>query len=251
MIVCIIQARLGSSRLPMKAMKKIGNKFMFEHLLDRIRDSQHIDEVIIATSDKGKDDVLARYCEMKNYKISRGSEQDLLSRFVKAIDDFKLKPDAIVRLTADCPLHHFQVVDYCIEEFGKRKVDYFSNSNSAPVLEDGCDTEVFTHEALLAAFEKATLPSDREHVTPYIKNSGNFVCGYHKFHPEWQFKLSVDNENDLRTVTEIFNYFHPTDTFSVDQIIECLKLHPEFLLHNKSSIINEGYSISLKKEQNL
>lgn len=248
MNLAIIQARMGSTRFPGKVLKKIKDKTLLQHLLERIEKSKKIDELIVATTTTKIDNQIENFCNEKKIKCFRGSENDVLDRFYKAVLFFNRTPETILRVTADCPLHHSEVIDFCVSEFYKQKTDYFSNSNQLPILEDGCDTEVFTFSALETAWKEAKKKSEREHVTPYIKNSEKFKCIYKKFHPDYNFKLSVDNENDFKTVSEIFNYFYPNEFFTINDIVMLLKRHPEILMHNKSSIINEGYKKSLEND---
>ena len=249
MKLCIVQARMSSTRFPGKVLKEINHKTMLELLLFRISGSVMIDELIVVISKNKSDDVLAEYLSKKKVKYFRGSEEDVLDRFYQAVRYFEMTPDCIIRLTADCPLHHAEVVDFAVSEFYKSNLDYFSNSNQPPVLEDGCDTEVFTWVALQDSWKNSTKKSEREHVTPYIKNSGNNRCAYKKYSADYNFKLSVDNENDFKTVSGIFNSFYPDELFSVSEMIIMLNKHPELLNPNSSSIINEGYRKSLESEE--
>ena len=252
MNLVIIQARLGSTRLPGKVLKQINNKTLLELLVQRISKSKLLDEIIIATTIEKIDDPLVEFCNKLKLKYFRGSENDVLDRFYQTINSTFHIPHStfhIIRVTADCPLHHGEVIDFAITEFEKRKADYFSNSNQPPVLEDGCDTEIFSFNALETAWREAKKNSEREHVTPFIKNSGKFKCEFQKFNSEYNFKLSVDNENDFKTVSEIFNYFRPDEFFTINQIVELLKKKPELLEYNKNSVINAGYQKSLANDK--
>ena len=194
---------MGSTRLPGKVLKKIGDKTILEHLISRIKSSQLVSEIIVATTTNHEDDVLAQFCKENDIRCSRGSDWDVLDRFYKAV--INEKADNIIRVTSDCPLNNHKVVDFVISEFLASEKDYFSNSNHEPdFLEDGFDVEVFKFSALETAWKEAKLLSEREHVTPYIKNSGKFSCGWKKYNPEYKFKLSVDTENDFRAVSAIF-----------------------------------------------
>lgn len=249
MRLCIIQARLGSTRLPGKALKKIQHIPLLLHHFNRISKSNLADRFLVAIPDGAEDHPLAKFCTENNLPFFRGPELDVLQRFNMAAGSIQPFPQTIIRTTADCPLHHGEVLDFCIRRFMETGVDYFSNSNQDPVLEDGWDTEVFTGEALRKAAEHARLNSQREHVTPFIKDSGLFRCGYEKFSPEGPFKLSVDNQEDLNAVSEIFAHFNPRMDFTIAEIIRFLHLHPEILKLNAGSIINEGLKKTMAAEK--
>ncbi len=243
---------MGSSRLPGKTLKEINGLPLLELLLKRINKSRHAHKIIVATSHKTIDNPIETFCNQNHIPCFRGSENDVLDRFYQSIifhtTEQERKNLHVIRITADCPLHHYQVIDKCIEEFQSRKIDYFSNSNQPPVLEDGCDTEIFTFSSLKAAWENAQKPSEREHVTPYIKNCGKYKCEYQKCFPDYQYKLSVDNENDFKLAETIFRHFAPDILFSIENILNLLKEKPELLEINKTSKINEGYYKSLKRD---
>lgn len=250
MIVGVIQARLGSTRLPGKVLRELANGLtMLAFQMERLRRSAEVAEFVVATSDAPSDDPLAAYCAELGVRCVRGSEQDVLGRFARVAD---LLPEAksIVRLTADCVLHHGAVVDNVVRGYKALSLDYFSNSNYEPlVIEDGFDVEVFSREALLRADAQATLRSDREHVTPYIKNSGLFRCGWMNTVPGYRHKLSVDTLEDFALANTIIAAFHPRRDFTMQEVLKALEANPEWLELNKGSIPNSGYLKSLKEDQ--
>ncbi|MBL7936218.1 MAG: glycosyltransferase family protein [Bacteroidia bacterium] len=250
MNLVIIQARMGSSRLPGKVLKKIKGYTLLEIQQMRIKPSQLVDQIVIATTTNPEDDVIATFCLEKNISYSRGSDWDVLDRYYQAAK--KYNPVNVIRLTSDCPLHHYSVVDFVIDEYLKSEKDYFSNSNNEPdFLEDGFDVEVFSFKALEAAWKEAKLLSEREHVTPYIKNSGKFSCAWKKYNKDYQYKLSVDSENDFKAVEMIFNSFDTLTDFGMDNVLSLLKLKPEILKLNKESIINSGYTKSIQNDKKI
>ena len=132
------------------------------------------------------------------------------------------------------------------------KADYFSNSNNEPAyLEDGFDVEVFTLNALEDAWKNAKLLSEREHVTPYIKNSGKYICFWKKFNKEYNYKLSVDSINDFNAVAEIFKQLESKHDFGLNDVVELLKQKPEILQLNKDSVINLGYKKSIEEDKTI
>ncbi|MEO0896458.1 MAG: glycosyltransferase family protein [Bacteroidota bacterium] len=250
MIVGIIQARMGSTRLPGKVLKKIGEKTILEHVYGRVSQSVEMDKVIVVTSTEKADDELEIFCQKNEIPVFRGSEWDVLDRFYQATLQLDARPTTIVRMTADCALHHGKVVDFCIREYKKRGVDYFSNSNNEPdFLEDGFDAEVFSYDSLERAWKDAKLLSEREHVTPYIKTSGLFSLDWAKSHPEYEFKLSVDTQADYHAVSEIFNRLSHLEDFSIEEVVSLIKENPEILEMNQESIINAGYQKSLDNDR--
>jgi spore coat polysaccharide biosynthesis protein SpsF (cytidylyltransferase family) len=249
MNLLIIQARMGSTRLPGKVLKNIIDNIPILHMqYKRISPSQKVNKIIVATSNLSQDDVIESFCTQFQIPVFRGDEQNVLKRFYDAASFYKA--DTIIRITADCPLHHYKVIDWCIDQFEKLNVDYFSNSNNPPVLEDGWDTEVFSFKSLESAYNEASKSYEKEHVTPYIKQSGKFTCHYQKYlstNPN-SYKLSVDNENDFFLVKKIFQHFTPDILFPVENILNLLKENPELLNINKTSKINEGYYKSLNRD---
>jgi len=171
-----------------------------------------------------------------------------LDRFYQCAISQNPVPRVIVRLTADCPLHHYMVVDFAVRYFLEEKLDYFTNSFE-PTYEDGFDVEVFNFESLQKAWENANKPSEREHVTLWIRNNSKLKRGFKKYSDEYKFKLSVDSRNDFLLVEKIFKeLYNLNPLFTIDDVVSLLKQHPEYLKINKSSIINEGLKISLRNE---
>ena len=248
--VGLIQARMGSTRLPGKVLKTMGERTILEHIYHRVSQSKLLDQVVIVTSTEGQDDELEAFCQQRNIPVFRGSEWDVLDRFYQAACSLADRPDTLVRMTSDCPLHHGRVVDFGISQYQQRGVDYFSNSNNEPdFLEDGFDVEVFSFASLETAWQEAKLLSEREHVTPYIKQSGKFTCAWEKSHPRYQFKLSVDNENDFAAVSTIFQRLSHLQDFSIEEVVALLEQEPSILELNQDSVINAGYQKSLDNDR--
>ena len=247
MNLLIIQARMGSSRLPGKVLKTIKGETLLAIQQKRIKGAKLVDRVVIATTTDPGDDAIERWCRENGTDVYRGSEQDVLDRYYQAAKPFA--PQNVIRVTSDCPLHHRDVVDFAVSEFIKGGWDYFSNSNFEPqVLEDGFDTEVFTFAALEEAWRLADKRSEREHVTPYIKNSGRFRCGYRHFMAEYRYKLSVDTLNDFKAAEAIFGSFPTLDGFGMPEVVALLEKRPELAQINSDSVANAGYKKSLEQD---
>jgi len=250
MNLVIIQARMGSTRLPGKVLKTIKGHTLLELQQMRIREAKRVDRIVIATTTNPEDDAIEAFCRDKGILCSRGSDWDVLDRYYQAAKPHN--PTNVIRITSDCPLHHHRVVDFVIGEYLASGKDYFSNSNHEPdVLEDGFDVEVFSFAALETAWREAKLLSEREHVTPYIKNSGRFTCGWKKYNPAYQYKLSVDSPNDFRMAEAIFNAFDSITGFGMNEVVALLQARPEILELNKDSKINSGYYKSLENDKEL
>ena len=249
MNLLIIQARMGSTRLPGKVLKKINHQSILENLYERVAHSKLVDAIVIATTTNVEDDAIEQLCINKAWKYFRGSDWDVLSRFYLATQQFN-NVENIIRVTSDCPLHSHKVVDFVINEFLKTGKDYFSNSNNEPdFLEDGFDTEVFTYKALETAYKEAAKLSEREHVTPYIKFSGKFTCDWKKSNERYTFKMSVDSPDDFEAVKSIFEELKNIPDFGIDEVTELLISKPEIIEKNKNSVANSGYIKSIENDR--
>ena len=167
-ILAILQARLSSSRLPNKVLKSILGKPMLLHQVERTQHSKKIDKLVIATSDNVSDDAIEKMCLDNNIEVFRGDLNNVLDRFYQCTRSFK--PDHVVRLTGDCPLADWQIIDNMIQCYLDKKLDYMATSLNFP---DGLDVEVMTMKALAEAKYHATLPSELEHVTQYINKKND------------------------------------------------------------------------------
>lgn len=246
--LAILQARMGSTRLPGKVLMPVYGKPILQHLIERLGKSQKVDRFIIATTTNAEDDAIEAWCTAHDVACFRGSDWDVLDRFWGAANAFDHTPEMVVRICCDNPLHSHKVLDFVVNEYEQAGTDYFSNSNEEPdYLEDGFDVEVFSFESLRKAQDAATLMSEREHVCPYIKK--HFRCAWKKADPEYTFKLSVDTPADLRAVERIFEELADQDDFGIHEVTQLLKQKPEILQLNKESKINSGFEKSLKEDR--
>ena len=163
-VVAVVQARMGSSRLPGKVLEDIAGETMLAHVVARVRAARTIDEVVIATSTHPGDDQLVREADRLGAGVFRGSEADVLSRYLGAARQFSAS--VIVRVTSDCPLLEPSVVDHVVESL-RWDVDYASNTHQR-TFPRGLDVEALFRETLERIASKATSPQAREHVTAYI-----------------------------------------------------------------------------------
>ena len=166
-IISIIQARLGSTRLPGKVLKPILSRPMLSYMLERVKAAKRIDALMIATTENKSDQPIVEFCRSEKIKCFRGSENDVLDRYYQAARS--VQAEIIVRLTADCPLIDPAVVDEIVEAFLTKypNIDFASNVKPA-TFPDGMDIEVFSFAALEWAWKETKNPLEREHVTPYF-----------------------------------------------------------------------------------
>lgn len=249
-IVAIIQARMGSTRLPGKVMKEIVGKPMLWHVIQRVKSSKLIDKVIVATTTSKDDAQIIKLAEENATDSYAGSEEDVLDRFYQATSQFKA--DVIVRLTADCPLIDPEIVDRAISYFLEGGFDFVHTGLSFP---DGvADTDVFAYSVLEKTWKEAKKPSEREHVTPYMHNHPElFRIGVVENNENLShIRLSVDREEDLTLVRKIYRYLYkPESIFHMKDILRLLKEKPELMEINKGIPRYEGYIKSLKEEKAL
>jgi spore coat polysaccharide biosynthesis protein SpsF len=172
--ILITQARVGSTRLPGKVLKEIDGKSLLQIHLERLKKCLKVTEIIVATTSNKEDDAIYDKATEWGYTASRGSESDVLDRFYQAVKD--KNPDWIIRVTSDCPLIDPELVDDVIRFAQDNNVDYCSNG-FIENFPDGQDVEVFKFSALEKAWKNATLLSEREHVTPYIRNNSDYKGG--------------------------------------------------------------------------
>lgn len=237
-VVAIVQARMGSTRLPNKVMKTIVGKPMIQLLLERLSKSQEIDATIIATSVNKNNDALETFLDGLGYICSRGSENDVLSRYYNAA--IENHADVIVRITGDCPLVDPDLVDKAIQTYKSAEVDYFSNT-CPPTYPDGLDIEVFSIDALKKAQDEATSDFDREHVTPYLRNSQLFTQDVMRNAEDLSsLRWTVDESEDFDVINAVFEHFYPRIDFSWQETLELQYNQPEIFASNQGINRNEG-----------
>lgn len=249
MIGALIQARTSSSRLPRKVLKVIEGKTVLEHVIFRVKKVKNINKVILATSDRKEDDVLENIARKSGVDFFRGSLDNVLDRFYQAAKKFKI--DSIVRITADCPLLDSKVAKEVVDFYLKNDYDYVSNANP-PTFPDGLDTEIFSFKSLERAWKNAQLPSEKEHVTPWIyKNPDKFKLGNLFSDKDLsRLRLTLDEEKDFILINEIYKeLYHKNQNFGLKEILQLFEKKPELVEINQSIKRNEGYAKSLKEDK--
>lgn len=237
-VVALVQARMGSTRLPGKVMKPIAGTPMIELLLARLARAREIDAIVVATTTDPRDEPLVEHVRKLGYSCERGSEQDVLDRYLQAARAHRA--DAVVRITGDCPLVDPELVDDCVRRFVAGQVDYFSNVDP-PTYPDGMDIEVFTSAALELAARSTDRPHDREHVTPYLRESGRFAAAAMRHHEDLSaLRWTVDEPADLAVIERVFAHFHPRTDFGWSEVLAVQAAQPEVFSMNQQHHRNEG-----------
>ncbi|MDM7858933.1 aminotransferase class III-fold pyridoxal phosphate-dependent enzyme [Thiopseudomonas acetoxidans] len=237
-VVAIVQARMGSTRLPNKVMRSIVGLPMIELLLKRLSKAKEVDQIVVATSIDPRNEPLVERVQQLGYACEQGSEKDVLSRYLQAAEAHHA--DVIVRITGDCPLVDPELVDTVISAFKANPVDYFSNVSPA-TYPDGLDIEVFTLKALQRSAQESDSEYDHEHVTPYIRNQLSFSKSSIQHNEDLSaLRWTVDELEDLQVITHIFEHFAPDIHFSWLEVLELQKNKPELFLSNQTIKRNEG-----------
>jgi glutamate-1-semialdehyde aminotransferase/spore coat polysaccharide biosynthesis protein SpsF (cytidylyltransferase family) len=250
-VVAITQARFGSSRLPGKVLKTIGEKPLLAIHLERIKRAERIDELIVATTLEPEAEAIVSLALAQDCKVYKGSLDDVLDRFYKAAQPEQ--PDYVVRITSDCPLVDPQLLDEIINSCVKSGVDYCSNTLD-PTFPDGMDVEVFKFSALERAWNEAFLQSDREHVTTYIwRNStakGQNLFKSKNYEGDGNFKglrLTVDEQSDFDVISELVTKLGDDQPWSA--YAAYLKDHPSINNINSHLKRNEGLMKSIQQDK--
>lgn len=229
---------MGSMRFPNKVMRPICGAPLIGLLLKRLSKALRIDLIVLATSEDARNDSLARYVDELGYAVFRGSENDVLDRYYCAAKTYEA--DVVVRITGDCPLIDPAVVDDVVSAFLSSGVDYASNV-APPTFPNGLDTEVFSFEALETAWYQAKASREREHVTPFIRESSqfshqNFGIATDESNERW----TVDEPADFEVVAKVFEHFHPRYDFGWREILALRVEHPQWFAANRHLARNEG-----------
>lgn len=208
-IGAIIQARMGSTRLSGKVMKNLEGKTVLEHVIDRVRQSKMIDEIIIATTTHDRDDVIETEALRCGVKVFRGSEDDVLSRYYFAAKENDL--DVVVRITSDCPLIDPKVLDEVIHFYVNSDYDIVSNAGSdlsKRTYPRGLDTEIFSFNILENSFTNAKETYQREHVTPYIYEKYSRIYYYKNDIDYSKHRWTLDTDEDFNLISEIYKHLY-------------------------------------------
>lgn len=249
MIAAIVQARMGSTRLPAKTLTDIAGRPMLAHLIWRARHIPRVQQVIIATTDRPWDCVLLSFAEEQGVPVHTGSEHDVLDRLYRTATRYGVS--TIVRVTPDCPLLDPWVSGGVLARFldADGALDYVSNTHP-PTFPDGLDTEVVSFTALERAWREARLASEREHVTPYIwKRPERFRLANVSHHEDLSaLRWTVDEARDLDFVRAIYARLGTERLFTMDDVLKVLREDPALEAINAGVRRNEGYAKSVRAD---
>lgn len=231
----ITQARMGSSRLPGKILKEIKGNSLLKIHLDRLRDCKNVSDILVATTVNAEDKIIYDLATEWGFKTYRGSEEDVLDRFYKAAKSFS--PKWVVRVTSDCPLIDPRLVDSVIEYTIENNKDYGANILEE-IFPDGQDVEVFSFSALERAWEKADKKSEREHVTPFIRNNSDFLGGelfsaiqYPSSENFNEIRMTVDEQQDFELIKMLVEKLGPEKTW---------KKYTSYIIEHGLKSVNEN-----------
>lgn len=232
-IIPIIQARMGSTRLPCKVLEDLAGEPMLACVVNRTRRAKTLDTVVVATTTQPVDDAIVRLCEKQGWPFFRGSEEDVLDRYYHAASAFRA--DVVVRITSDCPLIEPEIIDKVVSEFvsSRLEVDYVSNT-LVRTFPQGLDVEVMSFAALEKAWQEDHNPAWREHVTQYIwRQPEKFKIRNVANDTNYSYmRWTVDTPEDLAFIRRIYEHFQ-NDTFTWKDVLRLLEMHPEWLEINQ------------------
>jgi spore coat polysaccharide biosynthesis protein SpsF len=246
--VCIVQARMSSTRLPGKVLLPLAGREVLAHVLDRLAFCKTLDEVVVATSSDASDDVLAHWCRTRNVPVFRGSLQDVLDRYYQCAKDNRAT--AVVRITADCPALDPTLVDEVVRGFHAGGYDLYCLGGEFP---DGLDCQVFSLSALERAWREAALSSEREHVGPYIVNHPEFfhLGSLDRFKGLAHHRWTLDEPRDLAFLESVFQRLQGSHSqpFLTQDLLDLLTREPGLLRANAGIVRNEGLLKSLANDR--
>lgn len=252
MIVAFIQARMNSTRLPGKVMLPIAGRPILWHLWWRLSHAETLDKVVVATGSLLSNDPIVEFCAQNGIPCFRGSEDDVVDRIYHAAIAYKA--DIIVGVTGDCPLVDPWVTDRVVREYQEYRPALCATSPSY-TYPDGFGTEVFSMETLSKTHAEAQASIEREHLTIFIRRNWRqfrtLFVENESCHPFTDLHLSVDDEHDLKLVKRIFECLLPEKPlFHLEDVIEVLRRHPEWVAEHPMTPINEGYFKNFFSEAN-
>lgn len=232
-VTAIIQAHMSSTRLPAKIMKDFCGQPALYRMLERVRHSRLLDDIVVATSTLPCDDIIVEKCEAWRVHTFRGSDSDVLSRYWGAARAYP--SDVYVRLTSDCPLIDAGWIDKTIQYFLDHDYRYVSNAVNGmkPTIPLGMGLEVFEASLLEEAYQNATEHFEHEHVTPYMYWKQASLGALPYTEDAHQFRITLDTPEDYEVISAVYNaLYKPGNTFTIDEILNFLKSHPEIAAIN-------------------
>lgn len=227
MIAAIIQARMGSIRLAGKIFFELAGKPLIWHVVDRLKPSKKLKQIVIATTTSSGDDRIENWCVDNNVHCFRGSEDDVLDRYYHAAKSFNIQ--TVVRITADDPFKDYEIIDQMLEVFALNEFDCLTNNNP-PTFPEGIDVEVFSFTALEKAWKESRDQFEREHVTQYFyRRPELFKLGNHRHSKNLSnLRWTIDYRSDYEMAKAVYEHFEGLkQSFLMNDILEFLKANPE------------------------
>jgi len=248
MILAIVQARMGSTRLPGKSMMPLAGKPNLGWVLERLSTCHSLNRIVVATSTHSADDPIDTYCGELGCDCYRGSESDVLDRYYQCAARYS--PTIIVRITGDCPLIDPVVVDDCVNLFlAQEQTDCYVSNCIERTHPDGLDVEVFSFESLKNAWKSAHMASEREHVTVYIREHSPVIHLKLLEGDYSELRLTLDHEEDAQVIEALITALHTGNPrFGLAEMVEFLESHPEIRALNAHYDPNEGLKKSLRED---
>lgn len=235
MNILIIQAHMGSTRLPGKVMKKICGKEILMHVYTRCKKVKLVDKVIIATSTDKDNDEIERFCELNEIECFRGAEKDVLDRYYECAKIYD--PHFIVRVTSDCPLLEPKLIDYWLENAMKDNIDFVDEEEE---IFTGSGVDIFSFKALEIMKEKAFTEKQKEHVVGYYyDNKDEFFDKKYRLPKELQhvyrdYRLTLDTKEDFELIEELYSRFYEDDFVNLDKVISYIDKNIDILRINEN-----------------
>lgn len=244
----MIQARVGSNRFPKKVLAKIENKPMIWHVINRVKKVKGITEIILITTFRKDDKNLLKIAKESGIHSFSGDIKNVLNRHYQCA--LKYNADVIIRITGDCPLMDFKILEKMLNFYMRYDYDYLTNVYP-PTFPDGLDVEIFSFKTLEKMVRKAKLPSEKEHVTSYIRNHPKEfkIFNYENESDLSRFRWTVDERQDLVFVRTIYRKMRPKMIFSMQNVMNIISKYPNITKINAEISRNEGYLKSLRMDK--
>jgi spore coat polysaccharide biosynthesis protein SpsF (cytidylyltransferase family) len=246
--VAIVQARMGSTRLPGKVLMDVAGEPLLWRVVERLRRAPSLREIVVATSTQPADAAVVELCRERGIPCVAGSESDVLDRYREAA--LRFDADPVIRATGDCPLIDPAPVERVLETYRGGGYDYVALAAGGPGAQSGCgrfpsgfDNECFSFAALETAWRESTVQSDREHVTPFMYRTDRFRVGRVAAPADLgHFRCSVDNPEDLELVRRVYAELGSDGDFGLPEILSLFERRPELPALNAHYVGREGHA---------
>jgi spore coat polysaccharide biosynthesis protein SpsF (cytidylyltransferase family) len=246
----IIQARVGSKRLRNKILKKYKNLSPLKVMVERLKNCENINSIIICTTFLKEDDKIVKFCKNEKLPFFRGSVDNVLLRYYNTAKRYNSK--IIIRVTSDCPFVDYRIINTMLLKFQNLNVDYYANTYPMPTqYPDGMDVEIFKFSTLKKTNKLARLPSQKEHVTPFMYESKKFKIKKKNIRKDFsKYRFCIDYIDDFKLFKKILDNFKTKIyNLSMNDLIKFVLKNPSSISYQKKIIRNEGWSSAFKKDE--